>query len=433
MSRPEEDDNAANGPAEALAKRKRATRLLRGVALVALVLLLLPHGIRWGMTTWLDENGAVESRIENVDFNPFTGHLAIAGLTVRGAEEERLVCKRFEVNFDWLPLANKRLEVVRLKVQGLDVDIRRRGDGRWVLGGIALPPQEKKEEKGEWHWGLGSASLSRLALDLHTEEIDERFIVDQLHLANLYSWEGVDATPFRLQLSAFGGDMVMKGHGRPFATPISIDADLRIEGMALNTLEPLVERPIGGELDVDLAVQAEKGASDGPLQFQTSGEIDVADFLIAVGDLRLSGASLDWTGAFRFSAGEERPWALEGDLVAETVALDDPGQGLNMARIDGLEAEGAQVLPDDVIIDSALLSSLEAFERPQVEEQAPALEKVTHLLEADKLELGAMRFNDEVMRFERAILTGAEIHMVRRPGMGMELSAWLEEDQQAPK
>lgn len=411
--------------------------ILRIAAVLALVLFLLPHGIRLTLQSWLAERGAVEKRIENVDFNPFTGRLAVFDLAARGAEGDRVSCRRFVLNFDWLPLVKKRLELVELQVRGLEFDARRLDDGTWRLGGLTLPDKPEKpeeEDKSEWHWGVGAAHLRDVAVDLHTPEIDERFALGHLRLANIYSWEGLDATPFRLEMSAFGGELLLEGSGRPFSTPVSVEADLQIEGMALETIGPFVETPLSGVLSLDTKVLAAKGADEtDPLEIEVQGDAGIGGLDIEIGDLRLAGRQFDWTGAFRFVDDGEPPWTLDGDLAAETVVLDDPGRELNMARTSGLSVAGVHLEPDDVTIDAARIFALEAFERPP---GAPAenggqglpLENASHLLAAQGLELGPMRFNDEVVLFERAVLKGAEILLVRRAGPGMEVSVWLDDN-----
>lgn len=425
--------------------RKLWVWLIRLAALAALLLFILPHAIRWGAQDWLTDHGAVESRIDNVDFNPFTGRLAFYGIAVQGAEADSLDCESFKVDLSWLPMFEKRLEVARLEVKGLDFDARRLDDGQWRLGGVGLPiekddrekeeEKQKEKDKSEWQWGIRETQLQDVAMDLRAGKIDERFAIRSFRAGKLYRWKGEAPTSFHLKMDAFGGDLVFEGQGRPFSTPVSFDADVQSRNVELKTLEPFLETPISGVLRLDLEVESNSEKESEAFQIEIDGEAAIADLRFDMGDLHLAGSNVGWSGSFRFTGGETK-WMMEGDLDAEELELDDSGKGLNMMRAAALSVEGAHLEPNDVTLDRAVISGIEAFERYKgaVEEfagegETVPLDQSAHLVRAREVELGPMRFHEEMLSFEKVLFEDPEILLVHLPEGGMEVSAWGDDEE----
>ncbi|HKL48601.1 MAG TPA: DUF748 domain-containing protein, partial [Desulfuromonadales bacterium] len=399
--------------------RKLWIWLIRLAALAALVLFLLPHAIRWGAQNWLTDHGAVESRIDNVDFNPFTGRLAFYGVAVQGAKADSLDCESFKVDVRWLPMFEKRLEVSRLEVKGLDFDGRRLDEGQWRLGGVVLPTEEeekerekekeKKKGKSDWQWGIQETQLQDVTMDLRAGKIDQRFAIRTFRAGKLYRWESGDPTSFHLKMGAFGGELEFKGQARPFSAPASVEAALQSRNLELKTLKPFLETPISGDLRFDLEVESNSMEGSEAFQVKLDGEAAIADLQFDIGDLRLAGSNVGWIGSFRFTGGETK-WMMEGDLDAEEVELDDSIKGLNMMRAAALSVEGGHLEPGDVTIQRAVISGMRAFERYKgaaeesagQEETAP-LDQSGHLVRAREVDLGPMRFNEEALSFEKVV------------------------------
>ncbi len=151
---------------------EKATRVLRwsagiaGALIIVLAILaaLLPLGIRFGLPYWLEQQGH-EAEIRELRINWFDGILHIGGMQTRNTDGEGLTIEKGLVQFAWGPLTDKRIEIVKLELDGAALDIHQHENGKLSIAGIMMPddpePVSEVQTAPETPW---SVDLQQIAL-----------------------------------------------------------------------------------------------------------------------------------------------------------------------------------------------------------------------------------------------------------------------------
>ncbi len=125
--------------------------------LIIIVLIALPYGIRYGIQRGLTGAGAQQVLVEDVDFNPFIGRLAVRGLQVRVGEERTLLLPQASVRFALLPLFRRQVVIDDLSARDGSFTVERSADGGWRFMGLSgqTPPATPDKTPGkETAWGF---------------------------------------------------------------------------------------------------------------------------------------------------------------------------------------------------------------------------------------------------------------------------------------
>src|SRR5690554_3749774 len=126
--------------------RKKSHRIaLYSVMAFAILLVLLPLGLRIGAEIALKKFGAETATIRNMDLNLFTGTFAMDELYVSYLNKPSLSIQRLDVDVSILALFKKQLLVESLAIKGLHLAIFQQEDA-WVVG-IPLPETEAETEE----------------------------------------------------------------------------------------------------------------------------------------------------------------------------------------------------------------------------------------------------------------------------------------------
>ena len=151
---------------------EKATRVLRwsagiaGVLIIVLAILaaLLPPGLRFGLVYWLEQQGH-EAEIRELRINWFDGILHIGGMQTRNTDGEGLTIEKGLVQIAWGPLIDKRIEIVKLELDGVALDIHQHGNGELSIAGITIPdepePVSEVQTAPETPW---SVDFQKIAL-----------------------------------------------------------------------------------------------------------------------------------------------------------------------------------------------------------------------------------------------------------------------------
>ncbi|HKA54742.1 MAG TPA: hypothetical protein VKJ47_13870, partial [Candidatus Binatia bacterium] len=109
--------------------------VLTSVAVTLLLLLWLPGFLRRELTTRLAAMTAAEVHIDDVDFDPFRGRLALQGLTLtlKGEKKPLIALRQFISNLRMLSLLRGRVNVEEVELAGLRVAAVRQANGQLNL------------------------------------------------------------------------------------------------------------------------------------------------------------------------------------------------------------------------------------------------------------------------------------------------------------
>ena len=388
-----------------------------------LLLVILPFGIRWGLTEALQDMGASEVRIENVDFNPFSARLLVEGLASEGQGGQRIEAQHLLVNLDWLPLLKKRLQIRRIELTGARFDLEVRESGAVLVGGLALPetasePQEAAAQDASEPWGIRMLALhlEDLVLNYRDPKIAQSFRLEQLQLGDLASWMPHQQTPVDLHLQLAEGAVTVSGQSRPFHAERLVELRIRVQDLALGWLSPLLAE--GGlqsaqaRLGLDLELKMRLGAEVPVVNL--AGEISLSGLRAKLlsPPLEIAGDSLRLRGEVQ--AGEQGKTGLsglgaKGALELSGVSVEDPRQKLDLMRLGSLRVEEAEFSGEgDLRIARIGFETLALLERQGFEAG-----EESHNLRLKSLDITPVRSDLRNLELGEIRLSGADIRLHR--------------------
>ena len=285
-------------------KNKRRIIILGGVAAaIGLFLLLLPMGIRWGASKWLTDQGVV-TQIEDIDLNLFTGRFAITNAHGETAQGNGFKIEHALVNLRYWPLFFKQIYLSDLELRNSRVDVRVDEDGKMSVAGIPIPsgepePEEPEEESTPWGFGLDRAAIGALTLLYEQPDFKREVTLSSSSTSDLATWEPNQPFPLDAALTIGDSQIKLDGELKPFGDRITGDITVGITNFALDLVAPIAKQNgvarlaglINTKLDINLDYEAAKG-----LQLIVDGGANVKGATLAMPDLRLNNADVDWKG-----------------------------------------------------------------------------------------------------------------------------------------
>ncbi|WP_052473345.1 DUF748 domain-containing protein [Paramagnetospirillum magnetotacticum] len=307
---------------------RRRHVVMAAAGAVALVLTiawdLLPEaGFRWGVAKALRSLGMVEVSIDDTDISLFGGRLTVRKMLAQPALGKALGIGDFDLKFRWRPLLDRRLVLDRVAVEGIDIELKREGDG-FVLNGlplaVAATPPSAKDSSASPPWGIDVAGLELTNSRLHITDGDfiADIAVERLLVENVNSLDPRRAVSFTLKGSLNGAAIALSGTMRPFAAEPSFAAAAHVQSLAL----------------ADFTVLAARGGLT-----ELSGRADLS--LSAEGSLLGTGPAIKTNGRVTFDSP-----SLTGFIAARTAKLD-----LEIARLawDGTNLDLASTLHTEAL------------------------------------------------------------------------------------
>ncbi len=137
--------------------RPWTTRLVVALLILSLLIICLrialSPGIIYGANTWLKKQG-IESSIEDININIFNGTVSLINASGNKNGNPLFNIGLVEIHWQWKPLSNKTIEVTKVSLDSLNVNIEQYTDAI-IISGINIPlgqrPQNtenKPEETG---------------------------------------------------------------------------------------------------------------------------------------------------------------------------------------------------------------------------------------------------------------------------------------------
>ncbi len=284
-------------------KTKRRLIILGGIAaLFGLFLLLLPIGVRWGAAKWLTDQGVV-TQIEDIDLNLFTGRLAISKAHGENAQGKGFNIDHALVNLNYASLFAKQIYLTNLDLRNSRVDVRIDEAGKLSVAGLPItgsePEEAPEEESTPWGFGLERAAIGALTLRYEQPEFAREITLSSSSTSDLATWEPNQPFPLDAALSIGDSKIKLDGQLRPFGERIRGDITLGIQNFDLDMVAPLAKQQgiarlagvINGALDITLDYQADQG-----LQLAVEGGTKLAGANVAMPQLQLNNADVDWQG-----------------------------------------------------------------------------------------------------------------------------------------
>jgi len=146
--------------------------LLATVITLAVVVALLPYGLKWGMTSWLEDQG-VTAEINTIKLKLYDGIIEVKAAKGSNAAGDGFEIGDAVIQFGWKPLWDKRLAITKLSFKHIKLDIVEKQDGLISVGGLPLPSGDTElqaqeaqgqSEENPWRVVLGDIELADIQL-----------------------------------------------------------------------------------------------------------------------------------------------------------------------------------------------------------------------------------------------------------------------------
>jgi Domain of Unknown Function (DUF748) len=361
------------------------------VALAVIGLAVLPFGIRWQAQRWLRGHGQGNARIANVDFNPFTGRIAVDSLLGGEADYGRLDLGRADLELDYLALLNQRVSLGDVAVEDVTLDVQRDAQGGLQIGSLSFGRGEGDGGPGDgqsWEVEYGTVDIRNVTVRYADPLVTVDVLVKHLHADPFASWEEGTAARFTAELEvngrpvAFAATIVPRGPEPQFRAALEIDA-LPLDWLAALLSQHGVEE-LGGVLSADTTFRGSLDLASLTGFCYQRGNLHVDGLQGRLPQAHLRGATLNWDGRVRVAGLLFGPQLqIDGALDLGNVDVALPSAGLAVAHkrltwngdatfalvglpgsIQGnLSAEGVTV---GVLDGAAPLAELAALELDQV-------------------------------------------------------------------
>ncbi|HKJ76345.1 MAG TPA: DUF748 domain-containing protein, partial [Gammaproteobacteria bacterium] len=326
-------------------RRRRGVRVVSSVLgllviLVSALIAGLPYAIQQGTTYWLTQQGIDRARIENVDFNPFTGTLFVRGLQAVTDDTTVLAAPEFGFTFEWGPLLDGELKVDRIHLRGLELVVSRAEHGVTVAGILlGAPAAGAGTVPAGWRFKVDDWLVSDSVVTYRAHGVDTVFRADAWQIDDLSSTPGGKPTRVRFEGSVNHAPLSFDATLTPFTETPGWRGHVTLDALELAPLRSGFDAPVAGlagrvSADGETAMDL---SGDGTLKVDYTGDLTLEGLEVrADGDDRLALDGFRWTGRLGLNAGDAT--AVEGDGEVRLDRFDLALAGADVTtRIEALD------------------------------------------------------------------------------------------------
>ena len=296
------------------------------VVIGALVFILLPVGIDYGIERYLKSQGADEVTLERVRFNPLTRRLTLKGLGVKIGTQTTLKIPEAIFTVQWSPFIHKRFVLDSFNISDTELIIKELSDGRWQIGGINLPDPKEPSEPSSWNFGLQQVTVKNSKIKFISSQLSSDLKIEQAKIAKLSSWlpERKARLEFAGQLNE--GKLDFQMDISPFGNDVTAAGWIKLKGLSLAPFAPLLKphlKSLEVRLDADLNIDTQQTADTGLIHTQ-KGALNLHQVRIGIEDTDFATKSLAWDGAVRIDmpkSAETLTIAADGRLNGTQFAM----------------------------------------------------------------------------------------------------------------
>jgi hypothetical protein len=258
--------------------------------LVTLILILMPFGMDYGIERYFLTQGAYQTDVEDVDFDPFTRRLVIKNLIVKVGNENVLTVAKAGFKFAWSPLFKKRFLVQEVDLSDSDIAIEELRDGRWRIAGLLPGPSADTSSASSWGFGL-------VKLQVHNSRV-------KLRSAQFTSELSVEQARMRFGDVELADENFTRNGTAPVKLPavsdeLHISAAGQLEGKD-GFVNPPVEKLAFQHSGLNWNGKFVLAQTPETTDFTVEGEIKIQEFKMATFNVNLAEESLSWNGSLKF-------------------------------------------------------------------------------------------------------------------------------------
>jgi outer membrane protein OmpA-like peptidoglycan-associated protein len=311
--------------------------LLGLVLLVVLFFSMLPIGIDYGIEAFLEEQGADQVHLEDVDFNPFTGRMTLTNLMATIGAQTALQIPEATFKIQWTPFIRKRFVLERFTISNTQLVVEELENGNWRIGGIIIAPGKESKEPSSWNFSFQEALVTNSKIELIGSRFKTSLAIEQASLLKLTSWLHEDSA--RLELTGKFNDAPMRLQldVAPFGSEILASGQIQLNGLTLKPFSQLLQphlQTLAGRLDLDLTIETRQTADSGIDHFQ-KGSVKLHQLQLQMADMKLSKGNLAWNGAVRVNLAKSEKdvkISADGQLNGSKLTLDSENKNLMLQQ-----------------------------------------------------------------------------------------------------
>jgi len=300
--------------------------------LAAAILTATPYGIDYAAERWLLSHGLEVGRVEDVDFNPFTGTLVLYNLQAKIGESQVLHVPEARMRIHWRPFFNKRVHIEKLSIKDTTVIVDHDEKGHWRIGGLALAAAETvAEQPRESTWGF---SLNQIeVLDSRVEHVlgamKVKLSIEKATMSRLRSWDKEQAARLDFKGRINEAKLRVQADFFPFATLPRVRGNVELEALSLEDFAELTSpylRGLRAQLSINSSLEMKK-ENDRDISFSQDGTISLGETKVAKQVVDIAGREVEWEGALRI---ERSVMSAQGKLKGADLSFNFSVVGLDL-------------------------------------------------------------------------------------------------------
>ena len=297
--------------------------------ILTLILLSVPFAMDYAIERYFLANGADQTEVEDVNFNPFTRRLVVKNLIVKVDNEPVLDVAEAGFTFSWSPFLRKRFLLEKVDLSHSSILIEELSDGRWRFGGLLFEPPEDRSTDSSWGFGLVRFQVQNSLVKFRSAQLTSDFKLEQARLTHLRSWLPRQNARLELKGDFNHSPLNFEGDFAFFGTETRVDGTLKLQKLALTPLARLIaEAPDRwqGRLDADVRIQSQYSSEKG-LNFQQTGRLVLEETRMQFENVDLADENLTWEGTLQIKS----PAGANGLQIAAAGQLKGNGGFINPA------------------------------------------------------------------------------------------------------
>ncbi len=317
-------------------------RWFRVVSITAIVLVLilavLPFVISNSMKSWLLENGADNVAIENIDFNPITGTIAVYGLDVRIDDKPVVTNAMVYLDVSLTALFKKAVVIKAATIDKLEINIEQTADGRIRIGSLMIDPgkatdeETKNEIEGEISWWLGleKVTLNESVVRYTSPQLTTVLFLDSVSLQNLSTKPGDQSAKLDVKARINESDIEATINLDQLRPEIKAGGNISIQKIDLNEFAGLTTDlldKLAGFIDMSGKFSVSV-SPDSDIDASYTGNTVISSIDMSSKDFTVAGTKLKWDGNLSFKT--------QSDNYRQTIKFDGKlnANGLDLGLVE---------------------------------------------------------------------------------------------------
>ena len=325
------------------------------IALIVLVALFLagligtPYLIDIGLERWIASQGPEIGKVDNVDFNPFTGRLSMDNLVVETQNGRTLNITHAYLQFSWKQLFKKQLYLSELVLQDTFILVDRLEESGFRVGGLILNEligAEGKSDKPGWEVGIGIFKLQNTKIEYDTPKITATYFIDQYTLKGLETWNKQKPVQMEIQGRINESPIHVKAEVNPLNKVKTWKGTIVFENGSLELISKvrkLQEYAPKGNIDIDINLDAQM-QEDGKASIDAEGKVTLNNLQVQYKEFELQQERIAWQGKAEVRQEQANlSLAMEAVLEGSKINVNDTKNAIGLLGLEKFSLTGIQI------------------------------------------------------------------------------------------